>query len=466
MAYHNPITRRRLLQGTILGGGSAALGAPLMLAAPHVRAHNIGWPESKKKVRVRDLDMAYYEVGAGDPIIFLHGNPTSSYLWRNVIPHVQHLGRCIAPDMIGMGDSDPLPDSDRGAYKFATHRDYLFALFEAIGAINNVTLVIHDWGSGVGLAYGERYPERVKGIAYMEAILRPSALPLPAEPTQGIFSVFRSDRGEPAILDNNVFVEQILIGGLGYGGWSVLQEVQRVRLAPVDEAPVVAADLDPLAGVTPLGQREETGETTEETAEQAAPFDRIYRPQALDVPVLTPRDGAIATLDPDRPDRFGPPLPEPGANASRVTIARVDDVTESIDDMAEQIAASVQVTARPPEEVVLFAVETAWVRVRSSGGTTLFERVMEPGESYTIPVSEEPATLRTGNAGGVFFMVGGTAMGPAGTRGQITDGVALAAADINTEFQAADLDAAPAVVEYVELILAGEATELNPLAAE
>ncbi|MEX2468669.1 MAG: haloalkane dehalogenase [Pseudohongiellaceae bacterium] len=210
------VARRRFLQGSMFGVGTLALGVPLSLGTQQAMAHDAAWAERKEKVRVRDLDMAYYEVGSGDPIIFLHGNPTSSYLWRNIIPHVQHLGRCIAPDMIGMGDSDPLPDSGRGAYKFATHRDYLFDLFDAIGVTNNVTLVIHDWGSGVGLAYGERYPERVKGIAYMEAILRPSALSLPPEPTQGIFSVFRSDRGEPAILENNVFVEQILIGGLGY----------------------------------------------------------------------------------------------------------------------------------------------------------------------------------------------------------------------------------------------------------
>lgn len=160
--------------------------------------------------------MAYHESGSGDPIIFLHGNPTSSYLWRNVIPHLQHLGRCIAPDMIGMGDSDPLPNSGPNTYDFSTHRDYLFDFFEAIGATERITLVIHDWGSGVGLAYAQQFPERVKGIAYMEAILRPSAIPLPPEPTQGLFSIFRSERGEEAILQNNVFVEQILIGGLGY----------------------------------------------------------------------------------------------------------------------------------------------------------------------------------------------------------------------------------------------------------
>ena len=208
------LDRRKLLQLALMGSGAAAV--PLALHPQSAQAQDAAWAERKKRVRIRGRTMAYYEVGSGDPILFLHGNPTSSYLWRNIIPNVQHLGRCIAPDMIGMGDSEALPNSGPGVYKFATHRDYLFDLFEAVGATENVTLVIHDWGSGVGLAYAERYPERIKGIAYMEAILRPSALPLPPEPSQGVFSIFRSDRGEGAVLQNNVFVEQILIGGLGY----------------------------------------------------------------------------------------------------------------------------------------------------------------------------------------------------------------------------------------------------------
>lgn len=206
--------RRQLMQLSVLG--SAATALPLVLKSSPAQAQTQSWAEQKKKVRVRGLDMAYYEVGSGDPIVFLHGNPTSSYLWRNIIPHVQHLGRCVAPDMVGLGDSDPLPDSGPGVYKFATHRDYLFDLLEAIGITERVTLVIHDWGSGVGFSYAERYPERVRGIAFMEAILRPSVLPMPPEPTQGIFEIFRSERGEQAILQNNMFVEQVLIGGLGY----------------------------------------------------------------------------------------------------------------------------------------------------------------------------------------------------------------------------------------------------------
>jgi haloalkane dehalogenase len=206
--------RRKLIKAAALAGSSVAL--PLALSSQKAYAQESSWAARKKKVQVRGLDMAYYETGSGDPVVFLHGNPTSSYLWRNIIPHVQHLGRCIAPDLIGMGDSDALPDSDDGVYKFSTHRDYIFEMLEAIGVRERVTLVIHDWGSGIGLSYAQRFPERVRGIAFMEAILSPSSIPPIPEPDSGIFSVFRSERGEEAVLQNNVFVEQILIGGLGY----------------------------------------------------------------------------------------------------------------------------------------------------------------------------------------------------------------------------------------------------------
>lgn len=206
--------RRKLIQAVALAGSVAAL--PLALSPQKAYAQESSWAAKKKKVQVRGLNMAYYEVGTGDPIVFLHGNPTSSYLWRNIIPHVQHLGRCIAPDLIGMGDSDALPNSAEGAYKFSTHRDYIFDLLETIGVRERVTLVIHDWGSGIGLSYAQRFPERVRGIAFMEAILSPSSLPPIPEPESGLFNIFRSPRGEEAALQNNIFVEQILIGGLGY----------------------------------------------------------------------------------------------------------------------------------------------------------------------------------------------------------------------------------------------------------
>jgi len=131
------------------------------------------FPYHKQRRRVLGREMAYVEVGQGDPIVLLHGNPTSSYLWRNVLPHLQPLGRCIAPDLIGMGDSDKLPDSGPGSYRFVEHRRYLDALLEALDVRERITFVIHDWGSALGFDWANRHREAVKGIAYMEAIVVP-----------------------------------------------------------------------------------------------------------------------------------------------------------------------------------------------------------------------------------------------------------------------------------------------------
>ena len=126
---------------------------------------------TKKKTKILDHIMSFVDEGAGDPIVLLHGNPTSSYLWRNIIPHLTGLGRCVAPDLIGMGDSDKLKNSGPDSYSFIEHRKYLDALLQAIGVTENVTFVIHDWGSALGFDWAYRHPNKVKGIAYMEAIL-------------------------------------------------------------------------------------------------------------------------------------------------------------------------------------------------------------------------------------------------------------------------------------------------------
>jgi haloalkane dehalogenase len=155
--------------------------------------------------------MAYVDVGEGDPIVMLHGNPTSSYLWRNVLPHLQSEGRCIAPDLIGMGDSDKLPGSGPGSYRFVEHRRYLDALLEALDVRERITLVIHDWGSALGFDWANRHRDAVKRIAYMEAILRPqgwdhwdNANMRPA------LKALRSEAGEEMVLRDNFFIEQIL----------------------------------------------------------------------------------------------------------------------------------------------------------------------------------------------------------------------------------------------------------------
>ncbi len=154
--------------------------------------------------------MAYVEVGSGDPIVFLHGNPTSSYLWRNVMPHLEGLGRLIAPDLIGMGDSAKLPDSGPDRYTFAEHRRYLDALLEGLGVDAAVTFVVHDWGSALGFDWANRHRDAVKGLAYMEAIIRPVTWDDWPGPARRVFEGFRSPAGEHMVLDDNVFVERVL----------------------------------------------------------------------------------------------------------------------------------------------------------------------------------------------------------------------------------------------------------------
>ena len=168
----------------------------------------------KKSVGVRGRRMAYVEVGEGDPIVFLHGNPTSSYLWRNVIPHLATRGRCIAPDLIGMGDSEKLDDSGPGRYRFVEHREYLDGLLAALGVTDRVVLVVHDWGSALGFDWANRHREAVRGIAYMEAIVKPLTWDEWPPPVKPVFQALRSPAGEKMILEQNVFVEQILPGAV------------------------------------------------------------------------------------------------------------------------------------------------------------------------------------------------------------------------------------------------------------
>ena len=168
----------------------------------------------KRAARVFDLDMAYVEVGSGDPIVFLHGNPTSSYLWRGIIPHVADLGRCIAPDLIGMGDSAKLADSGPDAYRYVQHRRYLDELLRVLEVRDRVTLVGHDWGSALAFDWAVRHPGSVRGIAYMEAIVTPLTWedwPAVARP---VFEAMRSPAGEQIVLEKNVFVERILLASV------------------------------------------------------------------------------------------------------------------------------------------------------------------------------------------------------------------------------------------------------------
>ena len=168
-------------------------------------------PTTQQFAKVNGKRIAYLEAGAGDPIVLLHGNPTSSFLWRNIIPELEGCGRVIAPDLIGQGDSEKLPASEGpGRYSFEVAFDYLDGLLRELDANQSITLVIHDWGSGLGFHWARLHPESVKGIAYMEAIVMPMTWEDWPESARGIFQGFRSPKGEDLVLERNMFVEAVL----------------------------------------------------------------------------------------------------------------------------------------------------------------------------------------------------------------------------------------------------------------
>ena len=175
---------------------------------------SVDFPFESKYIEIRGSKLHYIEEGSGDPILFLHGNPTSSYLWRNIIPHVVSKGRCIAPDLIGMGKSDK-PDI---GYRFFDHVEYIEGFIEAM-ELTNITLVIHDWGSGLGFHYAMRHEDNIKGIAFMESMVAPvPSWDMFADAFQEIFKAFRTpDVGWDMIVNNNMFVEQLLPGGVARG---------------------------------------------------------------------------------------------------------------------------------------------------------------------------------------------------------------------------------------------------------
>jgi cytoskeletal protein RodZ len=239
-------------------------------------------------------------------------------------------------------------------------------------------------------------------------------------------------RVEPGAI-GSVAVLLALIAGLGFGGWSVLQEVQRVQLAPIDQAPVVVAELDPL-GTAPddaplTGQPEDRMQTA--NAGDAA-LDRLYRPAALDVPVMTSRDGPIAAIDPR----------VPGLPAASVT-----DATAAVG------GAPVQVLAENAPAVELLAVRPSWVRVSSADGTVLFEKILDAGERYVVPQLQEPATLRTGNAGSIYFAVNGQTFGPSGPGANVVKDVALSPLALTDRYVAADPAGDADLAQYVAQVM-------------
>ena len=240
-----------------------------------------------------------------------------------------------------------------------------------------------------------------------------------------------------------------LISLLGYGGYAVLSEVQRVQVVPVDQAPQVIADIDPLDSISPLSPEDE--DSTQ--AALRSGFDRLYRPEALDVPVLVARDGPIATIDPRANSSFATasgPTPLTASPEPSITDAILPGTAlAALEEEAETDAARPQVVAANIPEVVVFAVRPSWVRVRAADGTTLFEKVMQEGDRFVLPKTEEPATLRTGESGAVYFAVNGQHYGPAGRAGTVTGNLALAADTLTQAYDVADTTADTALARVV-----------------
>ena len=242
-------------------------------------------------------------------------------------------------------------------------------------------------------------------------------------------------RIEPGAV-GSLLVLAVLIGAIGYGGWSVLQEVQRVQLAPVDQAPEVAVEIDPLEGVQPAPALADAAAPATEGTELAAvdpvqaaaqdgpvlTTDRLSRPQALDVPVLTSRDGPIAAIDPR----------ETGVLAGAASGSAVDLALE------QALGEDVQVVAQAQQGVEVLAVRPAWVMVNAADGTVLFEKILDAGERYTVPPLEEPPVFRTGNSGAVYFLVNGQTYGPSATNGSVVKNVDLGAEALMASYKPAD----------------------------
>lgn len=195
-------------------------------------------PHPRRRADVGGAQMVYVDTGgpgsaSGGAVVFLHGNPTSSYLWRNVIPHVSPLARCLAPDLMGMGESDAIPN---GTYRFADHSGYLDRWFDAVLPGEPVTLALHDWGSALGFHWARRHPERVRGLAYMEAIVRPVTWEEWPEAARQVFQGFRSDAGESMALERNIFVERVLPGSTLNGISEEAMAVYRRRYAEPGES--------------------------------------------------------------------------------------------------------------------------------------------------------------------------------------------------------------------------------------
>ena len=246
-------------------------------------------------------------------------------------------------------------------------------------------------------------------------------------------------RVEPGAL-GSFAVLVALIGALGYGGWSILQEVQRVQLAPVDQAPNVVAEIDPLGNVTPV-PKDQPAETADAgtTGVTADPLARLARPQVLDVPVMVSRDGPIAAIDVDRAG----------------TLSSADATQPGV---APATGAAVQVVAEVNPGVEILAVRPSWVQVSAADGTVLFEKILDAGERYSVPLLEDAPLLRSGNSGSVYFLVNGQTFGPASPGANVVRNLALSAENLSTTYTVADLSVDADLAEILNVADAGDST--------
>ncbi|KGM87020.1 Uncharacterized protein rosmuc_03321 [Roseovarius mucosus DSM 17069] len=279
-------------------------------------------------------------------------------------------------------------------------------------------------------------PVKPRKAAMQDPLMSPNTPFLPASES------FLS-RIEPGAI-GSALVLVALIGAIGYGGWSVLRQVQQVQLAPVENTPVVLADLDPLSGAT--AAETDAGEDAASGVFQP-PRDerlsRLYRPKALDVPVMVARDAPISTLDPREVGTLSPVAPEADRDSGIALALREAQEFDAPGPNRPQVVAGAMA------EVQVVAVRPAWVRVRAADGSVIFEGILNAGDSYPVPATEEPPTLRVGESGAIYFAVNGQHYGPAGTRGAVTSGLALTAEDLTGRYALADIEADQDLMRYV-----------------
>ena len=273
-----------------------------------------------------------------------------------------------------------------------------------------------------------------------DPLMSPNTPFIPA--SEGMFSQI-----EPGAI-GSALVLVALIGGIGYGGWSVLNEVQRVQFAPVENTPDVLSDLDPLDGVVTSGEESELAAADGVFQPPVDDrLDRLYRPEALEVPVMVMRDAPISTLNPAEVGTMRPSLPE--TDKTLVIAGRYGSPFDPAPEIAVEPINSPKVVADPAPGVRMVAVRPAWVRVRAADGSVIFEGILNAGDSYDVPATEEPPTLRAGESGAVYFAINGQHYGPAGEGGSVTSGVKLDGKSLTDAYSVADLSRDKDLSRYV-----------------